>query len=100
TYCENRIMEVLYGRERAATERVLEIGELEEELTGLEPWQQLLCMSLAGHSPEEASTGVPYTKGALFLSRLEQEAGRERWDAFLRGYFDRHAFQSIPTRTF
>ena len=100
TYCENRIMDVLYGSERAAMERVLEIGELEEELETLEPWQEKLRMSLAGHSPEEGSTGVPYTKGALFLSRLEQEAGRERWDAFLRGYFDRHAFASIPTQVF
>lgn len=100
TYCENRIMEVLYGKERAATERVLEIAELEAELTTLEPWQQLLRMSLVGHSPEEGSTGVPYTKGALFLTRLEQEAGRARWDAFLRGYFTRHAFQSITTQVF
>lgn len=100
TYCENRIMEVLYGRERAATERVLEIAELEAELATLEPWQQLLRMSLVGHSPEEGSTGVPYTKGALFLTRLEQEAGRARWDAFLRGYFTRHAFQSITTQVF
>lgn len=100
TYCENRIMEVLYGRERAATERVLEIGELEEELETLEPWQELLCMSLDGRSPEEASTGVPYTKGALFLARLEQAAGREHWDAFLRGYFERHAFHSITTQVF
>jgi hypothetical protein len=28
---------------------------------------------------------VPYTKGALLLTRLEQVVGRERWDAFLRG---------------
>ncbi|NOT29207.1 MAG: M1 family metallopeptidase [Planctomycetes bacterium] len=100
TYCENRIMEVLYGRERAATERVLEIGELEKELATLEPWQELLCLSLDGRSPEEASTGVPYTKGALFLTRLEQVAGREHWDAFLRGYFGRHAFHSITTQVF
>ncbi len=99
-YCENRIMEVLYGRERAAMERVLEIGELEAELETLEPWQELLRMSLAGRSPEEGSTGVPYTKGALFLTRLEEAAGRERWDPFLRGYFERHAFQSITTQVF
>jgi len=100
TYCENRIMEMLYGRERAATERVLEIGELEKELETLEPWQEILRTPLAGHHPDDGFSNVPYTKGALFLSRAEELAGRERWDAFLRGYFERHAFQSITTQDF
>jgi aminopeptidase N len=100
TYCENRIMEVLYGRERAATERVLEIGELEVELKELEPWQQKLRMPLEDHHPDDGFSGVPYTKGALLLSRLEELASRERWDKYLRGYFERHAFQSITTQDF
>jgi aminopeptidase N len=100
TYCENRIMAVLYGDERAATERVLEIGELEEELKTLEPFQQTLHMDLKGHHPDDGFSNVPYVKGALFLSRLEEVAGRSRWDAFLRGYFDRHAFQSATTQDF
>jgi len=100
TYCENRIMETLYGRDRAATERVLEIGELEEEMATLEPWQQILRTPLEGHHPDDGFSNVPYTKGALFLSRLEELAGRERWGAFLRGYFDTHAFQSITTQDF
>jgi aminopeptidase N len=99
-YCENRIMEVLYGAERAATERVLAIAELEQELETLEPWQEILHTPLAGRHPDEGFSGVPYTKGALFLARLEGAAGRERFDAFLRGYFARHAFHSITTQDF
>jgi aminopeptidase N len=99
-YCENRIMEAIYGSERAATERVLEIGELEEELETLEPWQEVLRMDLAGRHPDEGFSNVPYTKGALFLTRLEQVFGRERWDAYLRGYFEGHAFRSITTADF
>ena len=45
-------------------------------------------------------TQVPYEKGALFLRHLEQVAGRERFDAFLRGYFDHFAFRSITTADF
>ena len=86
--------------ERAATERVLEIGELEEEMKGLEPWQQVLHSDLAGRHPDEGFSGVPYTKGALLLTRLEELAGRKSWDRYLRGYFDRHAFQSITTSDF
>jgi len=93
-------MEALYGSERAATERVLEIGELEEELPTLQPYQQVLHTFLTGHHPDDGFSGVPYTKGALFLTLLEHTVGRERWDRFLRGYFDGHAFRSITTADF
>jgi leukotriene-A4 hydrolase len=100
TYCENRIMEALYGPERAATERVLETAELEEELEELDAWQEVLRLDLASHHPDDGFSGVPYTKGALFLARLEELFGRPRWDRFLRDYFDRHAFQSITSADF
>jgi hypothetical protein len=32
-------------------------------------------------------------KGATFLRTIEATIGREPWDAYLRDYFDRHAFQ-------
>ncbi|MFO0956262.1 MAG: leukotriene A4 hydrolase C-terminal domain-containing protein [Isosphaeraceae bacterium] len=45
-------------------------------------------------------TSVAYEKGARFLMALEQAFGRERFDAFLKGYFDHFAFQSITTAEF
>jgi hypothetical protein len=43
---------------------------------------------------------VPYVKGALMLRMLEEKYGRARFDAFLRGYFARFAFQSITHEQF
>jgi hypothetical protein len=43
---------------------------------------------------------VPYEKGALLLRTIEREVGRERFDRFLRSYFDHFAFQSITTADF
>jgi hypothetical protein len=51
-------------------------------------------------NPDDASSATVYTKGAWFLQFLEQRFGREDFDAFLRGYFDHFAFQSIPTAKF
>jgi aminopeptidase N len=45
-------------------------------------------------------TEVPYEKGAALLKLLERTLGRERFDAYLRSYFDRHAFQSMTTDRF
>jgi hypothetical protein len=45
-------------------------------------------------------SGIPYDKGAAFLRLIEASVGRERWDAYLRSYFDRHAFQPMTTKLF
>ncbi len=99
-YFESRIMEQVYGVERAQMERQLAISELERGMKELEPWQQVLHIQLAGHHPDDGFSDIPYTKGALFLTRLEELCGRARFDAFLRKWFDEHAFQSVTTEDF
>jgi aminopeptidase N len=99
-YFETRIMEALYGTERALMERQLAIAELERGMKELEPWQQVLHTKLDGHHPDDGFSDIPYTKGALFLSRIEELYGRKRFDAFLRSWFDEHAFQSVTTDDF
>jgi leukotriene-A4 hydrolase len=100
TYLERRIVEDLYGADRAEIEAVLGLRDLRAELGRLKPRDQVLHVELAGRDPDEAMNPVAYEKGALFLTHLEQVAGRERFDAFLKDYFDRHAFQSITTADF
>jgi leukotriene-A4 hydrolase len=99
-YCEERIMERVYGPDRAMLEKELARHDLDKEMAELEPWQQVLHMDLAGKHPDDGFSSVPYEKGALFLRRLEALFGRDRFDPFLRGYFDAHAFRSITTDDF
>ncbi|MBV9772167.1 MAG: M1 family metallopeptidase [Bryobacterales bacterium] len=100
TYIERRIQEELYGVERACMEDVLAFDWLEHELARLAPQDQILHINLEGRDPDENTTRIPYVKGALFLRSLELEFGRPRFDAFLRGYFDHFAFQSVTTERF
>ncbi|MFY9346064.1 MAG: M1 family metallopeptidase [Planctomycetota bacterium] len=99
-YLESRIMEQVYGQDRAAMEVNLGMQELAAELKELPPADQVLHVDLAGRNPDDGMTGVPYQKGAAFLRRLEQVFGRARLDAFLQAWFDQHAFQSVTTTTF
>jgi aminopeptidase N len=99
-YLERRILEKVYGRERADVEAVLGRRSLERELAGLPAKDQVLHIDLKGRSPIDGLTDVPYEKGALFLRHLEATFGRERFDAFLKGYFDHFAFRSITTAEF
>jgi aminopeptidase N len=99
-YFEQRIMEELYGRERSDMEKQLGMSDLEQEMEGLEPWQEVLHVDLNGRHPDDAFSQVPYEKGALFLRRIEELVGRKSFDKFLRGWFDGHAFESVTTADF
>jgi len=92
------VLERLFGTERADMEAVLGRRQLDEEMAGLPEHDRVLHLDLTGRDPDEGCTLVPYEKGALLLRTIEHAVGRERFDAFLRAYFDRFAFQSITTR--
>ena len=101
SYVETRIIEALYGAERAQMETVIEQTSLRRALADLDGKDQVLVLPpLEGRDPDDALSPVAYIKGAWFLSFLEQRYGREAFDAFLRGYFDRFAFQSIDSGAF
>jgi hypothetical protein len=59
-----------------------------------------LKLDLAGRDPNEGSSDVGYEKGRWFLGFLEGRFGRPAFDAFLREWFDAHAFQSVDSETF
>jgi leukotriene-A4 hydrolase len=103
TYFENRIMEALYGPERAAMLANLGWQDLQgevEALGGTDAPDTRLHLDLAGRDPDAGMTQIAYEKGATFLRTIEEAVGRERWDAYLRGYFDRHAFRPMTTERF
>jgi leukotriene-A4 hydrolase len=99
-YLERRIIEAVYGRARADMEAVLGRRSLERELADLQLSDQVLHIDLKGRDPDVGLSDVPYEKGALFLRHLEMTFGRERFDAFLKNYFDHFAFRSITTAEF
>jgi aminopeptidase N len=99
-YLQRRILEDVYGPERAAMEAVLGLQDLREEMRHLAPGDQVLRPDLTGRDPDEPATEIPYEKGALFLAALEKAFGRERFDAYLRGYFERFAFRSLSSADF
>jgi aminopeptidase N len=103
TYFENRIMEKVYGPDAALMLRHLGWQSLQAELASLAGKAQgdtRLHIDLAGRDPDDGMTDIAYEKGAAFLRSIEVAAGRERFDTYLRGYFDRHAFTPQTTAGF
>jgi leukotriene-A4 hydrolase len=99
-YMESRIMSAVYGEQRSSMEAVLGLKSLRSDLARLKPADQILAIDLRDRDPDEVFSEIPYEKGRLFLNYLDAKFGRERFDAFLRGYFDHFAFKSITTEQF
>jgi leukotriene-A4 hydrolase len=103
-YIENRIMEKVYGREYSDMLLSIECQELNHEcediLASDHPEDTHLKLDLEGRDPDEGMTSIAYVKGALFLKTLEAAAGREKFDPFLKSYFDTHEFQPMTTEMF
>ncbi|MCZ6601070.1 MAG: M1 family metallopeptidase [Acidobacteria bacterium] len=102
TYIEKRIMEAVYGQERAEMEWVLGRQDLDNEIDDLAetPADQILHIDLSGRDPDDGMTQIAYEKGALFLRLLEETYGRDVFDRFIKKWFDGHAFTSVTTATF
>ena len=104
TYIENRVMEELYGRDRALMLQSLGHKELTDEVkTFLDDKNgnmTKLHQNLSTIHPDDAFSQVPYEKGANLLRLIESVVGRNRMDAWLKGYFDRHAFKTMTTEGF
>jgi len=95
-YFENRIMEKVYGAEQAAMLADLGWDGLQAAIAaagGAAAPDTRLHLDLAGRDPDAGLTDIAYEKGATFLRTIEAAVGRPRWDAYLKDYFDRHAFQ-------
>ena len=102
TYVTTRITEALYGKEIATLNLQLEQDEMMASLADIPLEKQALLTKDADVNPSKTYTdeGIAYPKGAWFLHTLEQRAGREVFDPFLRSWFDQHAFQSVTTDQF
>jgi aminopeptidase N len=98
SYVENRLVEALFGKEQADMETAIGRAEVAEEYKTLDPKLQRLALKPGDlANPDDSSSATVYQKGAWFLSFLENRFGRGDFDAWLKSYFDRHAFQSMTT---
>jgi len=98
TYFENRIVEAVYGKERAATQADLLWDGLQRDIK--DAGGPASPSTRLHGDPEGIHGELDYSKGSTFLRTIEQAVGRPRWDAYLHSYFDRHAFQPQTTAGF
>ncbi|MBL7718223.1 MAG: M1 family metallopeptidase [Flavipsychrobacter sp.] len=101
-YFERRISEAM--NDKSYVDMLWELGyqDLEKEVAdlGAASPDTRLKLDLTGRDPDDGLTDIAYEKGALLLRLIEEKAGREKFDAFLKKYFSEHAFKTLTTEQF
>ncbi|WP_298220544.1 hydrolase/aminopeptidase [Flavobacterium sp.] len=102
TYVEHRIGEAVFGLKEAKMQDVLSRKLLADNMTeyGDSNPDTKLKVDTKDRNPDEGLSDIPYEKGYAFLQTVEYAVGRDKFDAFLKAYFNSHAFQSITTEDF
>lgn len=103
-YFEQRIMESMYGRDYSEMLAKLSYDGLQDEIAEMvergKGEDTSLKLSLDGRDPDEGMTSIAYDKGYLFLRSIEEEVGRDKFDNFLKEYFNKNAFKVMTTEAF
>ena len=103
TYAERRIVEAVYGPKVAAQQVALGQDAMNTAITengGPGGADTRLHIDLKGRHPDDGLTDIAYEKGAAFMRTIEVTVGRERFDAWFKGWFERHMFQPVTTAIF
>jgi aminopeptidase N len=103
TYATTRIVEAVYGPKVAAQQVALGLDAMNkaiEDNGGPTNPDTRLHIDLKGRHPDSGLTDIAYEKGAAFLRTIEATVGRERFDEWLKGWFNRHKFQPVTTSIF
>ncbi len=102
-YFEQRIMEAVYGREVSEMLALLSYQGLKDEVLEImdrNPNDTHLKLHLDGRNPDDGMSAIAYDKGYFFLRLIEETVGRDRFDLFLKNYFQSHAFSVMDTEGF
>jgi leukotriene-A4 hydrolase len=102
TYAERRIVEALYGKKQADEQIALGIDTLNKAVADAPAGggNATRLHTDPNLKDSDQSGEVAYEKGSAFLRTIEAIVGRPAFDSWLKGYFDRHAFQPVTSAMF
>jgi len=103
-YLERRLMEAIHDTSYSNMLACLGHGDLTGTLADMESTGDTaytkLKLDLEGKDPEIGLSDIAYEKGYLFLLKIEHVYGREKFDKFLKDYFEKFKFKSLTTERF
>jgi aminopeptidase N len=103
-FFENRIMESLYGKSYSSMLELIALQDLQKEVKTMQAENLAddtkLKLNLTNRNPDDGVTHIAYDKGFFFLRTIEEAVGRQKFDEFVKKYFQTFAYKSVTTEQF
>ena len=102
TYLERRIQAAVHGEAHRDFSAIIGWKGLQDSVTGFGNTHEFtkLVIDLKGKDPDDAFSKIPYEKGYTFLSYLESQIGKDKWNRFIPHYFTTFARRSLDSYEF
>ena len=102
TYLERRIQAALHGEPHRDFSAIIGWTALQDSVTQFGETHEFtkLIIDLTGKDPDDAFSSIPYEKGYTFLSYLEGQLGKDKWNRFIPHYFTTFARRSLDSYEF
>ena len=102
TYLERRIQAAVHGEPYRDFSAIIGWKALQDSVAKFGDTHEFtrLVVDLKGKDPDEAFSSIPYEKGYTFLSYLEDQVGRDKWNKFIPHYFTTFARRSLDSYEF
>lgn len=102
TYLERRIQAAAHGESHRDFSAIIGWKALQDSVTrfGITHEFTKLVIDLKGKDPDDAFSSIPYEKGYTFLSYLESQLGKDKWNRFIPHYFTTFARRSLDSYEF
>ena len=102
TYLERRLQAAIHGEAHRDFSAIIGWKSLQDSVKQFGDSHEFtkMVVDLKGKDPDDAFSSVPYEKGYTFLSCLEAQVTKEKWNRYIPHYFTTFARKSLDSYDF
>lgn len=102
TYLERRLQAALHGEPHRDFSAIIGWKALQDSVKQFGDSHEFtkMVIDLKGKDPDDAFSSMPYEKGYTFLSHLEAQITRDKWNQYIPHYFTTFARRSLDSYDF
>ena len=102
TYLERRLQAAVHGEPHRDFSAIIGWKSLQDSVKQFGDTHEFtkMVVNLQGKDPDDAFSSIPYEKGYTFLSHLEAQVTKAKWNKYIPHYFTTFARQSLDSYDF
>ena len=102
TYLERRLQAAVRGEPHRDFSAIIGWKALQDSVKQFGDSHEFtrMVVDLKGKDPDDAFSSIPYEKGYTFLSHLEAQVTKDKWNKYIPHYFTTFARQSLDSYDF